>query len=141
VVTRRGGPGARWAALADSAHKRVRGNRLGCGDSPNRRGRIFLHARYHPSAGGWSSSAAAAAPGVWAITNFVQDSDLFPLPALYDQPIETIHRLTDGKSGAMIRLEMEQKVRSRVLGRWLDNGFGNWFTTRSRWTAWAIWTG
>jgi C4-dicarboxylate-binding protein DctP len=72
-----------------------------------------------------------AAPGVWAITNFVQDSDLFQLPALYDQPIETIHRVTDGKSGAFIQAQLEQKIRSHVLGPWFDNGFSNWFTTRT----------
>lgn len=70
-----------------------------------------------------------AAPGAWTITNFVQDADLFQLPALYDQPIETIHRVVDGKSGARIASEIEQKVRSHVLGAWIDNGFSNWFTT------------
>jgi TRAP-type C4-dicarboxylate transport system substrate-binding protein len=72
-----------------------------------------------------------AAPGTWAITNFVQDSDVFQLPALYDQPIETIHRVTDGKAGAMIADEIERKLRSHVLGPWIDNGFNNWFTTRT----------
>lgn len=72
-----------------------------------------------------------AAPGVWAITNFIQDSDLFQLPALYDQPIETIHRVTDGKAGAMIGNEIQQKLRSHVLGPWIDNGFNNWFTTHT----------
>jgi len=72
-----------------------------------------------------------AAPGVWAITNFIQDGDLFQLPALYDQPIGLIHRVTDGKSGAMIAAEVEQKLRSHVLGPWLDNGFNNWFTTKT----------
>jgi TRAP-type C4-dicarboxylate transport system substrate-binding protein len=71
-----------------------------------------------------------AVPGAWTVTNFVQDSDLFQLPALYDQPIETIHRVTDGKSGAMIAAELEQKIRSHVLGAWIDNGFSNWFTTK-----------
>ncbi len=74
--------------------------------------------------------ADMAAPGVWAITNFVQDGDLFQLPALYDQPIEVIHRVTDGRAGAMIGTEIEQKLRSHVLGPWLDNGFNNWFSTR-----------
>jgi TRAP-type C4-dicarboxylate transport system substrate-binding protein len=72
-----------------------------------------------------------AAPGTWAITNFVSDSDLFQLPALYDQPIETIHRVSDGRAGAMIAHEVEQKLRSHVLGPWIDNGFNNWFTTRT----------
>jgi C4-dicarboxylate-binding protein DctP len=71
-----------------------------------------------------------AAPGVWAITNFVQDGDLFQLPALYDQPVEVIHRVTDGRAGAMIAAEVEQKLRSHVLGPWIDNGFNNWFTTK-----------
>jgi TRAP-type C4-dicarboxylate transport system substrate-binding protein len=75
--------------------------------------------------------ADMAAPGAWAITNFVQDGDLFQLPALYDQPIETIHRVTDGHAGARIAAEVEQKLRSHVLGAWLDNGFSNWFTTRT----------
>jgi len=71
-----------------------------------------------------------AAPGAWAVTNFVQDSDVFQLPALYDQPIEIIHRVIDGRAGAFIGSQLEQKVRSRVLGPWIDNGFSNWFTTK-----------
>lgn len=72
-----------------------------------------------------------AAPGVWAITNFIPDGDLFQLPALYDQPIEVLHRVADGRAGAAIAAEVEQKLRSHVLGGWLDNGFNNWFTTRT----------
>jgi TRAP-type C4-dicarboxylate transport system substrate-binding protein len=72
-----------------------------------------------------------AAPGVWAVTNFVPDGDLFQVPALYDQPVEIIHRVTDGRSGAMIASEIEQKLRSHVLGPWIDNGFNNWFSTRT----------
>lgn len=72
-----------------------------------------------------------AAPGTWAITNFISDADLFQLPALYDQPIEVIHRVTDGRAGVMIASEIEQKLRSHVLGLWIDNGFNNWFTTRT----------
>jgi TRAP-type C4-dicarboxylate transport system substrate-binding protein len=72
-----------------------------------------------------------AAPGNWAITNFVQDSDVFQLPALYDQPVETIHRVTDGHTGGLIANEVEQKLRSHVLGPWIDNGFNNWFSTRT----------
>jgi TRAP-type C4-dicarboxylate transport system substrate-binding protein len=71
-----------------------------------------------------------AAPGTWAITNFVQNSDVFQLPALYDLPIETVHRVSDGKSGALIASEIEAKLRSHVLGAWIDNGFNNWYTTR-----------
>lgn len=71
-----------------------------------------------------------AAPGTWAITNFIPDSDVFQLPALYDQPIEMIHRVTDGRTGAMLAEEVHNKLRSRVLGAWIDNGYNNWFTTK-----------
>ena len=72
-----------------------------------------------------------AVPGSWTLTNFVQDTDLFQLPALYDQPLDMIHRVADGKSGAMIVSELEQKIRCHVLGAWFDNGFSNWFTTKT----------
>ena len=72
-----------------------------------------------------------AAPGTWAVTNFISNSDLFQLPALYGQPIEVIHRVTDGRAGTMIATEIEQKLRSHVLGPWIDNGFNNWFTTKA----------
>jgi TRAP-type C4-dicarboxylate transport system substrate-binding protein len=71
-----------------------------------------------------------AAPGTWTVTSFVQNADLFQLPALYDQPIEMIHRVADGKAGATIGSELEQKLRTHVLGAWIDNGFSNWFTTK-----------
>lgn len=76
-----------------------------------------------------------AAPGDWTITNFVPDSDVFQLPMLYGQPIEVIHRVTEGRTGAMIAQEIETKLRSHVLGPWIDNGYNNWFSTRTRLTA------
>ena len=71
-----------------------------------------------------------AAPGTWAITSFIQNADVLQLPALYDQPIAVIHRVTDGRVGALIGQDVASKLRSRVLGPWIDNGFTNWYTTR-----------
>ena len=42
-----------------------------------------------------------AAPGSWTITGIVSDADCFQLPVLYGQPIELIHRVIDGKPGAV----------------------------------------
>jgi TRAP-type C4-dicarboxylate transport system substrate-binding protein len=72
-----------------------------------------------------------AAPGVWAITAFVSDGDLFQLPALYAQPIEVVHRVTDGAAGHLITTQLESKLRSHGLGAWIDNGFSNWFSTKT----------
>ncbi len=70
------------------------------------------------------------APGAWAITGFVPEGDIFQLPAMYDQPIEVIHRVADGQAGKLVAGVAESKLRCRVLGRWLDNGFSNWFTVK-----------
>ncbi|MFL5286951.1 MAG: TRAP transporter substrate-binding protein DctP [Rhodopila sp.] len=70
-------------------------------------------------------------PGAWAITAFVPDGDLFQLPALYAQPAEVIHRVTDGSAGRLITTQLETKLRCHALGTWIDNGFSNWYTTRT----------
>jgi TRAP-type C4-dicarboxylate transport system substrate-binding protein len=71
------------------------------------------------------------APGCWAITGFVPDGDIVQLPAMYDQPLEMIHPVTDGKPGQLVAAHAEQKLGCHVLGRWLDNGFSNWFTVKA----------
>jgi TRAP-type C4-dicarboxylate transport system substrate-binding protein len=70
-----------------------------------------------------------AAPGSWTITGIVSDADCFQLPVFYGQPIELIHRIIDGKPGAYLNTEIQQKLRSHVLGPYLDLGFQNWYTT------------
>ena len=69
-----------------------------------------------------------AAPGAWTITGFVPDADLFQLPALYGQPIDVTHKVTDGTAGQRLGGEIEAKLRSHVLGPWIDLGYQNWYT-------------
>jgi C4-dicarboxylate-binding protein DctP len=68
-------------------------------------------------------------PGTWGLAGFVPSIDVAQLPALYARPIETAHRVIDGKTGQMINAEITAKLRMRVLGRWLDLGFENWYDT------------
>ena len=70
-----------------------------------------------------------AAPGSWTITGIVSDADCFQLPVLYGQPIELIHRVIDGKPGQFLNGEIQQKLRSHVLGPYLDLGFQNWYSS------------
>jgi C4-dicarboxylate-binding protein DctP len=70
-----------------------------------------------------------ACPGSWTITGIIPDADMFQLPMLYGRSVEVVHRVTDGAPGAFIVKEVEQKIRSHVLGNWLDLGFQNWYTT------------
>jgi TRAP-type C4-dicarboxylate transport system substrate-binding protein len=70
-----------------------------------------------------------AAPGSWTITGIVSDADCFQLPALYGQPIELIHKVIDGKPGQYLNTQIQQKLRSHVIGPYLDLGFQNWYSS------------
>ena len=69
-----------------------------------------------------------AAPGSWTITGIVSDADCFQLPVLYGQPIDLIHRVIDGKPGQYLNSQIQQKLRSHVVGPYLDLGFQNWYS-------------
>ena len=70
-----------------------------------------------------------AAPGSWTITGIVSDADCFQLPVLYGQPIELIHKVIDGKAGQYLNGQIQQKLRSHVIGPYLDLGFQNWYSS------------
>ena len=70
------------------------------------------------------------APGTWTQTGLVSDCDFVQLPEFYGQSLETTHKATDGKAGAFVNQQLEAKLRSHVLGLWIDLGFQNWYTTK-----------
>jgi TRAP-type C4-dicarboxylate transport system substrate-binding protein len=70
-----------------------------------------------------------AAPGIWTMTGLVPDCDFVQLPALYGQPIAVMHRAIDGAAGDLIAKQVEAKVGSHILGKWMDLGYQNWYTT------------
>src|ERR1700733_9907621 len=69
-----------------------------------------------------------AAPGSWTITGIVSDADCFQLPVLYGQPLDLVHKIIDGKPGQFLNGQIQQKLRSHVLGPYLDLGFQNWYS-------------
>jgi C4-dicarboxylate-binding protein DctP len=71
------------------------------------------------------------APGTWTQTGLVPDCDFVQLPEFYGQSLETTHKATDGKAGAFVNQQLEGKLRSHVLGLWIDLGFQNWYTTKT----------
>jgi C4-dicarboxylate-binding protein DctP len=71
-----------------------------------------------------------AAPGSWTMTGLVPDCDFCQLPALYSPPIEVYRRCVDGAPGEHVNKQLETKVRSHVLGNWLELGNENWYTTK-----------
>jgi TRAP-type C4-dicarboxylate transport system substrate-binding protein len=70
-----------------------------------------------------------AVPGSWSLTGIVPDADFFQLPILYGRPLDAVHRAIDGKPGQLVAQRIEQKLRARVIGPWLDLGPFNWYST------------
>jgi TRAP-type C4-dicarboxylate transport system substrate-binding protein len=71
-----------------------------------------------------------AAPGAWTLTGLVPDCDMVQLPYFYGVPTEVTHKATDGKPGERINQELEAKLKSQVLGPWIDLGYQNWYSTK-----------
>ena len=75
-------------------------------------------------------SIEMAAPGVWVLSGFVPDTDLVQLPVFYGQPLERQLKIFDGAVGQQINAQIERKLGVKVLGPWLELGFGNYYSTR-----------
>src|ERR1700759_4194638 len=71
-----------------------------------------------------------AAPGTWTMTGLVPDVDFCQLPALYSPAIELFRRCADGAPGQFVNKQLEGKLRSHILGSWLELGNENWYTTK-----------
>lgn len=78
-----------------------------------------------------------AVPGTWTITGFVPDADFSQLPGLYGQPIDIVHKATDGAAGKFVNAEITKKLHLHVLGGWFDLGFNNWYSTKKPLTSLA----
>jgi TRAP-type transport system periplasmic protein len=72
-----------------------------------------------------------AAPGTWLVAAYVPEADLGQLPVFYGQPIEITHRAIDGIPGTMVNEQVARKLRVKILGRWIDLGFTNWYSSRT----------
>src|SRR6516162_846625 len=71
-----------------------------------------------------------ASPGTWTMTGLVPDGDFSQLPILYAQSVDIIRRCTDGAPGALVEKQLEAKLHSHILGRWLELGYENWYLTK-----------
>jgi TRAP-type C4-dicarboxylate transport system substrate-binding protein len=70
-----------------------------------------------------------AVPGSWSLTGIIPDADFLQLPLLYGRSTEMVHRAVDGRPGELVSKQIEQKLRSHVIGPWLDLGPFNWYST------------
>jgi TRAP-type C4-dicarboxylate transport system substrate-binding protein len=71
-----------------------------------------------------------AVPGTWLVSSYVPEADISQLPMFYGQPVEVTHQAIDGIPGDMVNEQITRKLRVKILGRWIDLGFTNWYSTR-----------
>lgn len=71
-----------------------------------------------------------AVPGAWVLTGLVPDCDMVQLPYFYGVPLEVTHNATNGKPGAFVNQQLETKLKSHVLGAYIDLGYQNWYSTK-----------
>ncbi|MBV8392877.1 MAG: TRAP transporter substrate-binding protein DctP, partial [Alphaproteobacteria bacterium] len=71
-----------------------------------------------------------AAPGAWVLTGLVPDFDFVQLPYFYGQSADVTHKATDGKAGDHVGKQIEGKIKTHILGPWIDLGYQNWYSTK-----------
>lgn len=71
-----------------------------------------------------------AVPGTWTQTGIVPDCDFAQLPVFYGRSADATHKAGDGGAGKLVSSELEQKLRTKIIGPWFDLGFQNWYTTK-----------
>ena len=66
-------------------------------------------------------------PGTWHVARFEPNVQMFLLPAFYGMPAEANYQAVDGRIGQMIAERLENNLKLKVIGRWLDLGHAHLF--------------
>jgi len=73
--------------------------------------------------------AEMAVPGQWVLTGFEPNLDYPFLPICYGRDRAAMHKISDGEVGQIINRSLEQKLNSKVLGKWFDLGASHTYAT------------
>ena len=68
-------------------------------------------------------------PIVLYVSRIVPNAGVADLPMFYGRSADEIHRIFDGPAGARLNAEIEEKLDVKIVGPYLDLGFGSIFTT------------
>jgi C4-dicarboxylate-binding protein DctP len=73
--------------------------------------------------------------GNWYLGSVISDFNITGLPMFYGMPRDKQYAVFDGEVGQELNRKLEEKLGVKVLGRWLDLGFGSMFFTDTRVTS------
>jgi TRAP-type C4-dicarboxylate transport system substrate-binding protein len=70
-------------------------------------------------------------PGTWQLGKYIEDFDAPDLPMFYGRDRKQVYKVWDGEPGKDIGARIEKKLGVKVIGRWMDLGAGQTFTTKT----------
>jgi TRAP-type C4-dicarboxylate transport system substrate-binding protein len=68
-------------------------------------------------------------PGTWQLGKFIADFDAADLPIFFGLSQEENYKVWDGAAGQSLAEKFEKKLGVKVIGKWLDLGFQNTYST------------
>lgn len=71
-------------------------------------------------------------PGLWQMGRFDPNALVPDLPMFYGATRDEIHAVWDGPAGDELRKRLEDKMRVKIIGGFLDLGYGTIFTTSKK---------
>ena len=63
-----------------------------------------------------------AVPGTWQLDSAEPNAALQSLPMFFGVKGETVHKIMDGELGDLLNKKFEERMRVKVLGKWMDLG-------------------
>jgi C4-dicarboxylate-binding protein DctP len=73
-------------------------------------------------------SVEMAAPGTWQLDGLEPTTAISSLPVFYGLSEEVTLRLMDGKLGQAINKHVEERLRVKVIGPWINLGFSHFYS-------------
>ena len=67
-------------------------------------------------------------PGTWQLDGIEPNMALQTLPMFYGVDRETVHSVIDGQLGDFLNKRMEERMRVKVLGKWMDLGMQHFYS-------------
>ena len=67
-------------------------------------------------------------PGTWQLDGIEPNTAIQTLPMFYGVNAATVHKIMDGKLGQFINKRMEERLKVKILGKWMDLGFQHFYS-------------
>ncbi len=67
-------------------------------------------------------------PGTWQLDGIEPNTAIQTLPMFYGVDADIVHKIIDGKLGQFLNKRMEERLKVKILGKWMDLGFQHFYS-------------